>query len=205
MVEAYKVFHYTKLNRWESIKSRAGLRYRKRLGQDYFPAWEMGGIFCFLDPTPLNWVDNLHFPEIWNIFLDGGAELLLEVDLDLESNHTFVIDRAHIEGFLYEEKENIPKKYLHCAREEAEKHYLESGVCIKNYLENEIKLDFCLPEVIITEHVPIEKIRLSSYQPVLEKKLKAGKNSDLSNYDYRKIEMYVPELSHVLDYVKELQ
>lgn len=72
-----------------------------------------------------------------------------------------------MEGFLYKEKDGIPKKYLHESRKKSERAYMASKIPMLDYLESKGG-EYSLPEVIITEHIPLERVTISKQQPLLE-------------------------------------
>ena len=179
-----KVYHYASVRDWKDIKKgsyrsndQPGLGASRRVGQDDMDAWNTAAVFCFLDPIPPEWVGNEHFKLTWDaIKHDIGGRMLLEIDVD-EKDQVFVIDRGLAEGFLYEDKKDIPGQYIFPTRREGESAYLKSKVPLKEYLERRKEYNYTLPEVIITGHVPLEKIKISELQPILEEDLKKYKNT----------------------------
>lgn len=174
-----KVYHYSHLRNWQDIqrgswKSRnePGLGASRRMGQDDMEAWKTGAVFALLEPLPDNWVNNQHFKGIWDYFRHDMGTLLLELDIDPEKDQVFVVDRSHVEGALYENKDGIPAEYLHSSKREGERSYMESKIPLKDYLEKAKELGYSMPEVIITENVPLGKIRTSEQQQLIEDELK---------------------------------
>ena len=115
-----KVYHYTHFKNWHHIQKGSwesggepGLGASRRMGKEDMDAWKTGAVFTLLEPTPNNWVENEHFKGIWDYLKDEMGILLLELDINPEEDRVFVVDRGHVEGVLYEDKEGIPKKYLH--------------------------------------------------------------------------------------------
>lgn len=134
-----KVFHYTKLEHYQDIvrgsyksKNKPGLGSSHRMGHKYMEAWETSAVFALLEPSPANWMQNPYFKDIFN-YLDLGP-LLLEIETDPKKDNAFVVDRGHVEGFLYEDKTGIPKKYLHPSLSTAERAYMQSKIPLRDYL-----------------------------------------------------------------------
>ena len=138
----------------------------RRIGREDEEAYNSAAIFALQEPLPNTWIHNTDFIEIWSYFKQHVWRILLEIDIDLDRDHVYILDRGHMEGFLYEEKEGIPEKYLHGSRLESERAYMQSKKSLKEYLNSDSW--YSLPEVIITGHVPIGKIKISAQQPLLE-------------------------------------
>lgn len=180
-----KVYHYARARDWEEIKNGSyrsgglpGLGASHRVGREDAGASSTGAVFCFLDPVPPEWVHNEHFKLTWGaIKHDIGGRMLLEITIPDEDLNTFVLDRGLAEGVLYKDKSVVPKQYLFSTRKEAESAYLKSKVPLKEYLEKRQQFNFSLPEVIITEHVPFDKIRISEQQPLLAENLEKYKKA----------------------------
>lgn len=200
-----KVYHYTWLDKWEKIKEgswesghKPGLGAILRVGLKDMRAWETTAAFGFTDPIPQEWVENNQaFQNVWERLQADMGELLLEVEVDPEKDPVFVIDRGHFEGFkcLNNQKaEGISPQYLHSDRAEAEGAYIATKIPLKDYLKRKDELKYALPEIIISENVPFDKISISENQPILEEKLikyrGAGYETDLIKRIKR-----IPELS----------
>lgn len=195
-----KVFHYSHIENWQDIQrgswrnqNKPGLRASRRVGQEDREASNTMVIFALLEPLPDNWVRNQHFKGIWNYLRHNIGTLLLELDVDPEKDQVFLVDRGHVEGALYEDKEGLPQKYLHTSKRAGERAYMESKVPLKDYLERANELDYTLPEVIITGNLPLEKIRISEQQPLIEGDLRrySGEIRQMLIRDIQRI----PELS----------
>lgn len=180
-----KVYHYTYFNNWRGIKKgtyvsnyEPGLAPDLPLGQMYRPARDIKAFYALFEPQPSSWKENPCFRNVWNWLNLNVGNLLLEIDVDPEKDTgIFVVDRGHMEGFLYEDKTHTPKHYLHDTREAAEKAYLGSKMTLRDYLAKQNEVNYSLPEVIITEMIPLERIKVSEQQPFLEEELKKeGKN-----------------------------
>lgn len=142
------------------------------MGQADIEAYNCSAVFALLDPMPNTWVHNPHFIQIWGHLKRHVGRLLLEIDIDPKKDPVFVVDRGHVEGHLYKEKEGIPEKYLHGSLAEAEEAYMKSRITLRDYLNHSERLAYSLPEVIITEQVPLEKIKISKEQPFIDEDLK---------------------------------
>jgi hypothetical protein len=179
------VYHYARARDWKEIKKGSyrsgglpGLGARHRVGTEDVDAWNTGAVFCFLDPIPPEWVHNEHFKLTWDaIKHDIGGRMLLEINLPDDDSNSFVIDRGLAESPLYKDKSTIPEQYIFTNRREAESAYLRSKIPLKEYLEKREQFNFSLPEVIITEHVSLDKIKISDKQPLLDEDLEKYKNA----------------------------
>ncbi len=198
-----KIYHYVRAEDWNDIKNgsyltndQPGLGANRRVGREDTEAWNTGAVFGLLDPLPKEWTENEHFKASWQYLKhDIGGRVLLEIDIDENDPNVFVIDRGLMEGILYKEKETIPEKYLFPNKKDAEGAYIKSKVLLKEYLEKQHDLNYSLPEVIITEHIPFEKIKISELQPFIEEDLKDGKKaSAIMELAMRKINL-IPELA----------
>lgn len=135
-----RVFHYTHIDKWEDIetgswenKNTPGLATGNRIGQTYIEAYNSSAVFALLEAIPNTWTDNPHFRHSWSSLKRHVGKLLLEIDIDSEKDPVFVIDRAHVEGYIYRDIPGIPEKYLHPSLEEAEKAYLKSKIPLHDY------------------------------------------------------------------------
>lgn len=167
-----KVYHYAKLSDLSSIKPidtkekrNIGLKSTYRIG-------EIGATFALLEPLPKSWTENPHFKNIFSILKRNIGKVLLEIETD--GQDAFVIDRGHMEGFLYsgQHNEGTPEEYLHETKKEAEKQYIESKIPLAEYIQKSEKLNYSLPEVIITKPISVDKINISKQQPLLNKDLR---------------------------------
>jgi len=191
MAETTKVYHYTRLEDWPSIKRgsyksdhKPGLGPSRGLGTVDPQAFKTYAVFALTDPTPENWTSNPHFPRIWDHLRANIGLMLLEVDVDPTTDKSvYVVDRGHMEGFLYQDKDGIPPQYLHPTRREAEHAYLESKVPFSDFLSG--KYDYSLPEVIFEGRVPIEKISVPPQQPFLSTELTDSYNDYVRDFLWR--------------------
>jgi len=172
-----KVFHYTSIDRLGEIakgsyKSRnmPGLGATRRMGHQDNEAFNTCPVFALLDPAPKEWVQNPHFSDIWQWLTADIGDLLLEIETDPKKDNVFVVDRAHIEGFLYDDKTGIPGKFLHISRKTAERALMQSKIPLSDFLAREQELQYSLPEVIFTGDVPFNRLSISSRQPLIEAK-----------------------------------
>src|SRR3989339_733676 len=157
------VYHYTKLKKWKDIqagswqsKNKPGLGALRKLGTDYNKASEKSGVFALTEPIPDSWINNTQFPNVWNRLKNNIGKLLLEISIDPK--------KAMVYDWAEKEKNDEDN-----STEFAEKQYINSGMSLEDYLVN--KNLFVLPEVVIEEDVPIENIKISDEQPLLEEKL----------------------------------
>jgi len=161
-----KIYHYTNLDDWSEIKSGEdygkdpGLIPLRRIGK-HGETWKNSATFCLLEPEPEQWKNNENFTDIWNKFKRNTGRLLLEIEVDENDETIKVVDWANIESAL-NRGEDQKKAY---------DKYWDSKVTLKEYLKNKNKLNFSLPEILITEHVPMEKISVSNEQPRIKEVL----------------------------------
>jgi len=204
-----KIYHYTRIDKWDDIKrgswksrEKPGLGASRRLGRTDLEAWETAGVFGLLEPIPPKWTQSEHFKNIWGHLKGNIGELLLEIEVDADKDSdVFVLDRGHVEGFLYEDKKGIPDKYIHDKRGEAERAYMESKIPIKDYLSKQNELDYSLPEIIITKDTPFEKLNISEFQPLVEEEL-TNRKGEYREELVNKIKS-IPELKQWFDLYQE--
>lgn len=178
-----KVFHYTFDTHWDEIVSgsdkgrgrpgkrgQPGLAATKNMGKYDQEAWETRAVFALLSPLPSSWTDNPYFKKAWKYLFSDIGKVMLEIDINPQTDNAYVVDRAHIEGFLDEDNKTVPEQFQHKTRREAERNYMLSRVHLGDYLRVD-SFNYSLPEVIIPQHVPLDKISVSSQQPLLELKL----------------------------------
>lgn len=197
-----KIYHYARIEDWEGIKNGShksgripGLAANRRVGRENKEAWSTGAVFGLLDPLPKEWSENKDFHLTWDTLRhDIGGRVLLEIQVDDDSN-VFVIDRALLEGYLYADKTNIPAKYLFSDRNEAEGAYIKSKIPLHEYLQNKDAYNYSLPEVILTENVPFEKIKISEQQPLIEHDLREYKNAPAIMHSLMRDINSIPELT----------
>ncbi len=169
-----KVYHYAQLSDWTPIATGdeevepTGLVPQRNIGAADRDAWKTPAIFGFVNPTPTEWVKNPHFNDIWKRQHRELGILLLEINVNPYTDTALVADRGYIEGYLYKDKTGIPTQYVEEHREPAERKYMASRVPLLDYTTNPEKFQFSLPEVLIPQHVPLEKISVSRIQPRLE-------------------------------------
>lgn len=106
-----KVYHYTAFNKLGSVLGdmvepgrQPGLELGTAIGRVSYPAANTRAVYCLLEPTPENWVNNPNFPVTWrnlvrNIGIMGYGKWLLEVNVDSHSNKVLVGDRAHLKEY----------------------------------------------------------------------------------------------------------
>lgn len=177
-----KVYHYSAFDDWREITSsrgetqNPGLQASRRIGQEDESALKTRALFALLNPLPEEWINNKYFEEIWGKLRRKVGILLLEIDVDFEKDEAFVLDRGHMEGFLYESKASIPEKYLHPSRKAAERAYMESRVPVREYLTRKKELEYAIPEVIFLQNIPLRQVRVSNEQPFIEEELQRATN-----------------------------
>lgn len=189
-----KIYHYTHLKDWRGITKgswksadKPGLGASRRVGKLEEESFKTTAVFGLLKPEPENWTANPHFKVTWDYLKIDMGKILLEIEVNPKEDPAFVIDRGHVEGFLYKDIDGIviPKEYQHKTQKEAEGSYIKSKIKLDNYLKQEQSLGYSLPEVILTADVSLEKIKISEQQPLLEEYLahfKEGKRESLAWY-----------------------
>ncbi len=203
-----KVFHYSDIEKWPKIKRGSwesdgmpGLAPVLRVGAMHHGARATGGVFAFTTPDPEEWIDNKDFSNAWKRLCDNVGVLLVEIEVDSKDPGAFVFDWGHIEGFL-NPTETTPEKYRHDTRLEAETAYFETRVPLGVYLEKQDDFDFALPEVVLTEHIPLERVGISPRQPFIEEMLETNKGRYSREEITHKLEM-APELKKWLEGYRE--
>jgi hypothetical protein len=173
-----KVFHYSQIERWSEIvkgswKSgeKPGLGASHRMGHHDDEAFNTCAVFALLEPIPESWTQNPYFKDVWQWLIADIGDLLLEIEVDPETDNVLVVDRGHLEGFLYEDKTGIPERYMHLSRKAAERAMMESKIPLGEFLARKKELQYSLPEVIFPQNVPLDKISVSTTQSSLEVKL----------------------------------
>lgn len=175
-----KLYHYSKLDDWNYIQDgsdmsddQPGLGANHRLGlsdevKDILAVW------AFVDPEPNEWKSNEQFPKAWKTLKANIGKMLLEIEIDDKNDKigdsAYVVDWGHMEGYLRPttEGETPISHYSHKTRRDAELAYLGSKIPLKEFLAKGTDVGYSLPEVIVTEHIPLEKIKISEKQPLLQ-------------------------------------
>jgi hypothetical protein len=178
-----KIYHYTNfsnvgkiLGKFNCAPQEFGIKPNRYIGQVFGSARERLATFGFLEALPDSWVNNKDFPLTWKTLvhdfkISDSGELLLEISIDSD-DLVYVADRAHIEGVLYPDQAKIPEKYQHVNLEDGEESYMQSLVPLKDYLEKQKEgQSYSLPEVVIFNRIPPERIEVSSIQPLIEEDL----------------------------------
>ena len=200
-----KVFHYAKIEEWNRIRKGSfksndipGLGNCRRLNPYPYEGSHIGCSFSLFSPSPKEWVNNRLFPHVWNDLKNITGQLLVEVSTTGLRDNSFVVDWGHIQGWVTENKRSLPRKYRHDDERKARKAYYESMIGVDEFLRNKSKLDYSLPEVVITEVIPFKNLEIPRKQPRLDEYL-------LKHYGYLREEImmhasWIPELT---DWVKE--
>jgi hypothetical protein len=128
-------------------------------------------VFALLSPLPSSWVNNPHFKGIWNYLKRNIGSLLYEIDTDPEHDQVFVVDRGHVEGYLYRHLLNTPERYCYSDKRSAERQYMLSKTPLKDYLQKQTEFNYSLPDVIFPENVPLDRVSISTQQSLLEEQL----------------------------------
>lgn len=160
-----KIFHYSSLDYWPEIASE-WLRPSHRLWREFSPAFNLGAVFWLLEARPNQWIQNKNFPESWWALYRSTGRLLLEIEVD--PSEVYIIERWHVEGFLYGNLANSPEKFRHNTLRDSEKAYFDSIIPLKHYLDHQSKYDYSLPEILMLNRVPSERVAISGTQQKLE-------------------------------------
>lgn len=176
------VFTYVPLDKSVAILGKqrgaeSGLRLGRRIGLQFPSLNNPEAIYGLFEPKPDSWVNNPYFPDTWGKLADDFrvtsythyGTLLLELAVDSPKDRAFVAERGHLEGFLYRDKQGIPKEFLHESPAEAESAIMQSLVPLDEYVGRQQA--FSLPEVVLLNPFPAERITVSSQQPFIEEKL----------------------------------
>ena len=166
-----KLYHYARLENLEEIKNGSwksggtpGIAASARLGKEGKKARKLGVGFAFFQPLPDDWFKNPEFSCPWS-WLVGRA--LLEIEHDNENNPAYVVDRAHTLRFQVMSK-NLSADEFRQRQREAENAYAESRIDAEYYLEHSDELKYVLPEVIFHDSIPLERINILEYQPMIK-------------------------------------
>jgi len=184
------IYHYTSLPDASLILGKRtepgleeGLIPGRAIGFQPLPtelAWQKA-TFGLLEPLPTSWIHNNEYPRSWRTLvhdLHVGLEgtILLEATVDSETDSVFVGDRGLIEAPLYDKTSD------RLQRKAGEEAFMQRLVPLEDYLTNqEKKAPFSLPEVVILEPLPAERIRVYHQQPLLENEL-AHSGRTMRNY-----------------------
>jgi len=201
IIQLMKVFHYSRLDDWNSIKrgsfktnNSPGLAANKRLAPLSDKGWKIGCSFSLLEPEPKQWTRSTTFKYAWPALISNTGSLLLSVNLEKHINTTFVVDWGHREAFLQNTLVATPEKYVHQTETKAQEAYVESMMPIEEYLNRKKELDYSLPEVITTEIIPLSDLEISSTQPRLEGELNKCVEGSEAYRDTREEIALLPEL-----------
>jgi hypothetical protein len=188
-MQEIKVFHYTDFSKLGSVLGdfvepgrQPGLELGTAIGRVSYPAASTRAVYCLLEPTPDNWVSNPNFPVTWrnlvrNIGIMDYGKWLLEVGVNFQRDRVLVGDRGHFEGVLCSEEDetavNTPTQYRHPGLKVAEQAFMTSLIPLADYLDKSDKgaVSYSLPEVLIMDPVPVERIKISEQQPLIEEDL----------------------------------
>lgn len=161
------LYHYTRPNLWKHISQGTGSEgYRGLVPRSSYlnTVGAPLSVFALTEPTPASWRLNSDYPDAWSdlVSLDIGiGQMLLEITVD-SSDNISVHDYGHrLFGFMYACSDE--------ARAKGDLEYLNTGLALPDYLQ---KLrdgeDFSLPEVLIHNPIPLERLRVSAAQPLID-------------------------------------
>ena len=187
-----KLYHYQSLDKYDEVK-HSGLK-TVPIGMRYKPATEQYGVFCLDAPEPEAWTRTAESRDLFQKLLNRTGELLLEIEVD-DLDSVYVLDwmkvqRQAIEALLSDNPENAWLKL----RSKGEKEYLDSKLPMADFITDRSSAE--LPEFVIFNNVPAEKISVSSEQPAIRAKLMSvsGEERDVILNKLRKI----PELAFLV-------
>ena len=166
------VYHYSHLDNWHDIQygsyvsqDQPGLGANKRMGRYYRPAFEACAVFCLTDPKPNSWTKNTQFDDAWNELMRHVGNVLLQVDITGLEDQAKVVDWGYREAFY---QERTTGQYASKTITEAEEKYYTSAVGLNEYVANpDVQAAYALPEVVIAQHVPLERISFAPDQSKL--------------------------------------
>lgn len=173
-----KIYHYDPLYFWDKIEQgsersggQPGLSPRP-IFKDHDLGSKLDAVWAFLEPEPKEWKENTSFPHLWediNSVVFGKLAIVLEIDVNPDSDPVYVMDWGHYEGWRSRKREaaQIPERYRHGDKQEAITAYMHSMVSMKEYLQNKDELNFSAPEVVYLGHVPLDRIMASETQPII--------------------------------------
>ncbi|MBI2420487.1 MAG: hypothetical protein HYV38_00170 [Candidatus Levybacteria bacterium] len=190
------VYHYTKLNHWEGIQHGSdssegipGIVPLRRIGRVYHPARETLATYTLPEPIARAWAENSEFPMAWTHLSTSLGKLLLEVEL-MPSDDVGVVDFAHIyAGLIYPNSR-------HETVWEAEEGYLNSRIALEEFLADPSQVS--LPEILIFNRIPVDRIRISDSQPLIEDAIDADRDGFFTMRDKESARL------HILEYAKQI-
>lgn len=196
------VFHYSSLDNWYDIKhgsyvsqDQPGLGANKRMGQHYRPAFETCAVFCLTDPKPDSWTKSTEFNEAWNALMRYVGNVLLRVDITGIEDQAKVVDWGYREAF---HQDMTTGPYASKTIIEAEEKYFTSAIDLAEYVADpRLQKTYYLPEVIITQHVPLERISFAPDQSKLVASVRQWRGEWREGFEH-KIRS-IPELSAVYE------
>ena len=153
--------------------------------------------FALPEPLPHSWTNNQDFPTAWDALKKYMGKMLMEITLD-PSDSVMVLDQA----LTYDDDETIPapsdrEAWARIDKEhyEKEERYWNARVPLEQYLADPSR--FSLPEIIILNPIPRERVRISSQQPLIEDVIRDATESGNKFWARRllkELKLGIPEL-----------
>lgn len=205
------LYHYTSPALWKQIsEGTSGCAYKGLIPQSS-PAFHIDpqkGIFALTSPMPESWMLNKDYPDAWDDLISlemGIGRMLLEVE-------TISSDEIKVYDYGFKLFAQMYSTYDAKAIEEAEGRYLANGLPVRAYLDKVAGgEDFSLPEVVILNPIPLERLSISKTQPLLDEVIEGRvryRNPVHQLADDREILLWqiqnIPELSRWTNRCSEL-
>lgn len=183
-----KIYTYTEFKSWRQIKSGSqedhfqGLTPNTNLPLNFpegpgrlfgIPKWNKG-IFALLQPVPKEWTNNPSFTNVWSLFKLHVGKLLLDIEINPQEEGIYVGDWGYKEAKrnFFKTVGQIPTKY-NIDSIAASLLYGSSFIPLNDFLKRKGELNYALPEVVMTKRIPLERVRISVSQPLLEERLRS--------------------------------
>jgi hypothetical protein len=158
------IYHYTHIEHWANNQARGCLMPTHRLGEGGgFPGIkDKKALFALLEPKPNSWLQNPDVSHAWRDLKAHVGKMLVEIKVD-PSDEAAVVDQIHIFGLgIANLLGMIPEEWA----VEREKDYWDTRVPLSDYSQE--LHNFSLPEVVILNPIPMERVVISEQQPLIE-------------------------------------
>lgn len=192
-------YHYSRIDSWVNAGSAEPLVPRTSLDGVFFKGTGWRATFALPEPLPTAWIDNPRFPHAWEELKKHMGKMLVELALT-PTDQVMVLDQ----GLTYEywpEGKRLPAwstdAWVELERNayRNEERYWNERIPLEQYLADPSKIS--LPEIIILNPIPRERVRISSQQPLIEETIKTAAESGndfWTRHLLEQLRMGIPEL-----------
>lgn len=165
------VYHYTSFDRAERILAGGGgldPSFGQWVCHEYPPGRTRRALRALVDPAPRSWRASPVFGE-YIAMLMGLLEDRLCLEVEVGDDEGFVVDRAHVEGYmcghaLLSLPGPLPPEYRWFRRDSAEAAMLATRAPISR---PDLWSAHLLPKVLLLERVEPPRVRVAPVQPYL--------------------------------------